>query len=61
MWSGIVAKLNATLPSRAPIAAVRESGDAEGRVDAVVDWSTIARNLNALGRSQDAWPQCSLI
>jgi hypothetical protein len=49
MWSGIVAKLNATLPSRAPIAAVRESGDAEGRVDAVVDWS------------QDAWPQCSLI
>jgi hypothetical protein len=35
------------LPSRAPIAAVRESGDAEGRVDAVVDWSTIARNLNA--------------
>jgi hypothetical protein len=47
MWSGIVAKLNATLPSRAPIAAVRESGDAEGRVDAVVDWSTIARNLNA--------------
>ena len=38
MWSGIVAKLNATLPSRAPIAAVRESVAAEGQVDAVVDW-----------------------
>ena len=32
MWSGIVQKLNATLPSPAPIGAVRESGDAEGRV-----------------------------
>ena len=47
MWSGIVDKLNATLPSRAPIGAVRESGDAEGRVDAVVDWSSIASALNA--------------
>lgn len=46
MWSGIVQKLNATLPSPAPIGAVRESGDAEGRVDAVVDWSSIASALN---------------
>jgi hypothetical protein len=51
MWSGIVAKLNASVPaSRSPIAAVRTSpatSFADGRVDAVVDWSAIARNLNA--------------
>ena len=46
MWGSIVQKLNATLPSPAPIGAVRESGDAEGRVDAVVDWSSIASALN---------------
>jgi hypothetical protein len=51
LWGGIVAKLNkAASASRTPIAAVRTSpasSGAAGRVDAVVDWSTIARNLNA--------------
>jgi hypothetical protein len=49
MWSGIIAKLNATLPSRAPIAAgctSPASVAAEGRTDAVVDWSSIASALN---------------
>jgi hypothetical protein len=49
MWGSIVQKLNMTVPaSRTPVAAGRpspESGD--GRVAAVVDWSSIARNLNA--------------
>jgi hypothetical protein len=50
MWGGIVAKLNSTLPTRPPIAAGHpspESSDGDGRVDAVVDWSALARNLNA--------------
>jgi hypothetical protein len=49
MWTGIVGRLNASLPSRAPIAAGHpspESSDGDGRVDAVVDWSALARNLN---------------
>jgi hypothetical protein len=50
LWAGIVSKLNSTLPTRPPIAAGRpspESSDGDGRVDAVVDWSALARNLNA--------------
>jgi hypothetical protein len=51
MWGSIVQKLNASLPSsRPPIAAGHpspESSDGDGRVDAVVDWSALARNLNA--------------
>jgi hypothetical protein len=50
MWGSIVGRLNASLPSRAPIAAGRTSpatSATDGRVDAVVDWSAIARNLNA--------------
>jgi hypothetical protein len=50
MWTAIVGRLNASLPSRAPIAMGRTSpatSAADGRVDAVVDWSAIARNLNA--------------
>jgi hypothetical protein len=48
MWSGIIAKLNATLPSRAPSAACTSPASvaAEGRTDAVVDWSSIASALN---------------
>jgi hypothetical protein len=49
MWTAIVGRLNASLPSRAPIAAGRtspESSAADGRVDAVVDWSLIASALN---------------
>jgi hypothetical protein len=48
MWGGIVARLNATLPIRAPIAArtAPASVAAEGRTDAVVDWSSIASALN---------------
>jgi hypothetical protein len=49
MWGGIVAKLNSSVPSRAPIAAVRTSpasSAAAGRVDAAVDWSSIAAALN---------------
>jgi hypothetical protein len=50
MWGGIAARLNATLPvNRSPIAAVRTSpasSGAAGRVDAAVDWSSIARALN---------------
>jgi hypothetical protein len=51
LWGGIITKLNASLSSsRAPIAAGCTSpatSAADGRVDAVVDWSAIARNLNA--------------
>jgi hypothetical protein len=50
MWAAIVGKLNSTLPTRPPIAAGHpspESSDGDGRVDAVVDWSALARNLNA--------------
>jgi hypothetical protein len=50
MWGGIVARLNKTVPaSRTPIAAGRtspESSDGDGRVDAAVDWSSIASALN---------------
>jgi hypothetical protein len=50
MWGGIVGKLNASLSSsRTPIAAVRTSpasSAAVGRVDAAVDWSSIASALN---------------
>jgi len=49
MWTAIVGRLNASLPSRAPIAAGRtspESSVAEDRIDAVVDWSLIASSLN---------------
>jgi hypothetical protein len=49
MWTAIVGRLNASLPSRAPIAAGRtspESSAAEDRIDAVVDWSSIASSLN---------------
>jgi hypothetical protein len=49
-WGGIIAKLNASLPtSRTPIAAGRTSpasSTAAGRVDASVDWSAIATDLN---------------
>jgi hypothetical protein len=50
MWAAIVAKLNSSLPTRPTIAAGHpspESPDGEGRVDAVVDWSAIASELNA--------------
>jgi hypothetical protein len=49
MWAAIVGKLNSTLPTRPPIAAGHpspESSDGDGRVDAVVDWSSIASALN---------------
>jgi hypothetical protein len=49
MWAAIVAKLNSTLPTRPPIAAgppSPESSDGDGRVDAVVDWSSISSALN---------------
>ena len=49
MWTAIVGRLNASLPSRAPIAAGRASpasSAAAGRVDAAVDWSSIATELN---------------
>jgi len=49
MWTAIVGRLNASLPSRAPIAAGRTSpasSAAAGRVDAAVDWSSIASALN---------------
>jgi hypothetical protein len=49
MWAAIVGKLNSTLPTRPPIAAGHpspESRDGDGRVDAVVDWSSIASTLN---------------
>jgi hypothetical protein len=49
MWTAIVGRLNASLPSRAPIAAGRtspESSAAEDRIDAAVDWSSIASSLN---------------
>ena len=51
MWGSIVQKLNASVPaSRAPVASGHPSpeiSDGDGRVDAVVDWSALARNLNA--------------
>ena len=44
MWGGIVARLNATLPSRAPIAAgCTSSAPASNRT---VDWGEISRGLN---------------
>jgi hypothetical protein len=49
MWGGIVAKLNSSVPSRAPIAAGRTSpasSAAAGRVDAAVDWAALAHQLN---------------
>ena len=50
LWAALVARLNATLRSnRTPIAAVRTSpasSCAVGRVDAGVDWSSIAEALN---------------
>jgi len=50
MWGSIVQKLNMTIPSnRPPIAAGRTSpasSAAAGRVDAAVDWSSIASALN---------------
>jgi hypothetical protein len=49
MWTAIVGRLNASLPSRAPIAAGHPSPAsvaAEGRVDAVVDWGALAHRLN---------------
>src|ERR1700693_5662991 len=49
MWAVIVGKLNSTLPTRPPIAAGRTSpasSAAAGRVDAAVDWSSIASELN---------------
>jgi hypothetical protein len=48
MWSGIIAKLNATFPSRAPIAGCTSPSSVavEGRTDAVIDWSSIASALN---------------
>jgi hypothetical protein len=49
MWTGIVGRLNASLPSRAPIAAGHPSPAsvaAEGRVDAIVDWGALAHRLN---------------
>jgi hypothetical protein len=50
MWSGIVARLNKAAPaSRTPIAAGRTSpaGSATARrIDAAVDWSSIASELN---------------
>jgi hypothetical protein len=50
MWGGIVAKLNTSVPaSRTPIGPRRaspESSAAAGRVDAAVDWSSIASALN---------------
>jgi hypothetical protein len=51
MWTAIVGRLNASLPSRAPIAAGHPSPAsvaAEGRVDAVVDWSSIAESQAGL-------------
>ena len=50
MWGGIVARLNKAVPaSRTPIAAGRASPASSvtaGRVDAAVDWSSIASALN---------------
>jgi hypothetical protein len=50
MWAAIVGKLNASLPtSRTPIEAARTSptsSAAADRVDAGVDWSSIASTLN---------------
>jgi hypothetical protein len=49
MWTAIVGRLNASLPSRAPVAARRtslESSATAGRVDATFDWSSIASALN---------------
>jgi hypothetical protein len=45
-WTGIVSRLNSTIQSRAPVAMTAGS-NLEKPVDAVVDWSSIARNLNA--------------
>lgn len=49
MWSGIVAKLNASPPSRrAPIEArLTSSEKAERPIQTEVDWGPIAANLNA--------------
>jgi hypothetical protein len=50
LWGALVAKLNASIPaSRTPIAAARTSpasSGAAGRVDAAVDWGSIASALN---------------
>jgi hypothetical protein len=50
MWSGIVDRLDKAAPaSRTPIAAGRTSpasSAAAGRVDAAVDWSSIAEAMN---------------
>jgi hypothetical protein len=44
MWTGIVGRLNASLPSRAPVASVRTSpAPANTRA---VDWSSIASEMN---------------
>jgi hypothetical protein len=53
MWSGIVAKLNASVPaSRAPIAAVRTSPAPANTqpTERAVNWSAIASELNAEAR-----------
>jgi hypothetical protein len=49
MWSQIVTRLNSTLAGRAPIVAARPSPGASGfigRVNAAVDWASIASALN---------------
>ena len=49
MWSQIVTRLNSTLAGRVPIVAARPSPEASGfvgRVNAAVDWASIASAFN---------------